>query len=113
MRQGLDTESISFVMQNGRNWSAKSPILVGNFAQIGLQKDTYCREGGKETEFGGLSLTLEWGIILNVFSPNWPLEFYFSISYSLYRFMTSFIFFVGTLIFIFVLSCALQTPCTR
>ena len=109
----LASTMFSYAQQNGRNWSAKSPILVGNFAQIGLQKDTYCRERGNKTGFGGLSLTLEWGIILNVFSHNWPLECYFSVSYSLYRFMTSFICFVGTLIFIFVLSCVLRNPCTH
>ena len=103
----------SYAQQNGRNWSAKSPILVCNFAQIGLQKEAYCRKGDKETEFGGLSLTLEWGIILNVFSHNWALECYFSVSYSLYRFMTYFICFVGILIFIFVLSCVLRNPCTH
>jgi|GEM_PF-3958609 len=26
----------SYAQQNGRNWFAISPILVGNFAQIGL-----------------------------------------------------------------------------
>ena len=30
------TTMFSYAQQNGRNWFANSPILVGNFAQIGL-----------------------------------------------------------------------------
>lgn len=33
--------------------------LASTMFSYALQKDTYCKEGGKETEFGGLSLTLE------------------------------------------------------
>lgn len=34
MRQGLDSESISFVMQNGRIWSAKWARLPTNFVHF-------------------------------------------------------------------------------